>query len=211
MVGVAAKLAVGAEAPGPVTSSTKTAWDIGSDVGRALESAPSVTSSCSPMTSTARVSRKPRPVRLMPFHPGQERPGGHRRPVEAFAAVDGQQVTGRVVEVDAEDLGEPRDRERGPERVRGEVVGADGRAVRDVGEAVGRAPPRTGPLRRHRLPGLHLESIVAVPCQAERRSGSRSCSRRRRRGRRRSRRRRAPRGLRCAPDRRCRRHRSEAR
>jgi len=44
LVGVAVKLAVGAGPPGPVTSSTKTAWDIGSVVGRALASAPSVMS-----------------------------------------------------------------------------------------------------------------------------------------------------------------------
>ena len=45
---------------------------------------------------------------------GQEGPGGHRRPVEALLVVDGQEVTGHVVEVEAEDAGEPRDRERGP-------------------------------------------------------------------------------------------------
>src|SRR4029453_16384846 len=30
-----------------------------------------------------------------------------------------------------------------------------------------RAPPRTGPLRRQRLPGLDLELVVGVPGQAE--------------------------------------------
>ena len=69
LVGVAVKLAVGAVPPGPVTSITNTAWDMGSEAGRALVSAPSVTSTCSPMTSTPRVSRRPKPVRLMPFHP----------------------------------------------------------------------------------------------------------------------------------------------
>ena len=71
VVGVAVKLAVGAGPAGPLTSSTKTAWDMGSVCGRTLESAPSVTSTCSPMTSTARVSRRPKPVRRMPFHPGR--------------------------------------------------------------------------------------------------------------------------------------------
>ena len=69
VTGVAVKLAVGAVVLGPVTSNTKTAWDMGSVAGRTPVSAPSVTSTWSPMTSTARVSRRPKPVRLMPFHP----------------------------------------------------------------------------------------------------------------------------------------------
>ena len=71
LVGVAVKLAVGPGPPGPLTSSTKTAWNMGLDDERLLLSAPSVTNTCSPMTSTARVSRRPNPVRLMPFHPGR--------------------------------------------------------------------------------------------------------------------------------------------
>ncbi len=125
-VGVAVKPAVGPGPPGPLTSNTKTAWNIGLDDDRLLVSAPSVMNTCSPMTSTARVSRRPNPVRLMPFHPGRIVLRGHRHPVEALTAVDGQQVAGRVIEVHAVDLREPRDRERGPERVRGEVIGAEG-------------------------------------------------------------------------------------
>ncbi len=94
-----------------------------------------------------------------------EGPARHRRPVETVLLVDRQQITGYAVEVDPQDLGEPGDREPVPQRVRGVVVGADVRAARDVGAAVGHAPARTGPLRRQRPPGRDLE-LAGDPSQA---------------------------------------------